>query len=138
MNTTQLTVRITSFSFKKGIPEDPSGNGGGFVFDCRCIPNPGVYDEYKQLTGLDSTVQAYLLNIEITHSFIANIQSIVSMGINRYLEREFTHLMICFGCTGGQHRSVFFAEQLAEFIHKKFPHISIVINHREQGIQKAV
>lgn len=134
----KLTVRISSFSYKKSIPDDPTGNGGGHVFDCRCIQNPGIYDEYKAFTGLDLNVQEYLRKIEATHTFLSHIQAIAQLAVARYIEREFTHIMFSFGCTGGQHRSVYFAEQLAAYIRKLFPTVEIIIVHREQGIEKTL
>jgi len=138
MNKPTLTVRITSFSFKKGLPNDPSGNGGGYVFDCRCIPNPGIIEEYKQLTGLDSKVITYLEDLPFTQTFISHITEIAKLSIARYIEREFTHIMFNFGCTGGQHRSVFFAETLYEYVRTQFPNVSIVLQHREQNIEKTL
>jgi len=128
-----LTVRITSFSYKKGIPEDPTENGGGHVFDCRIIPNPGVLDEYKELTGIDASVGEYISAQPQSESFIKHTFAIVEQSITRYFEREFTHLMVSFGCTGGQHRSVFFAESLAKHISAKYP-IKVIVLHREQNI----
>lgn len=132
---TKLTVRIVSFSFKKGIPEDPTGNGGGFVFDCRAIPNPGIYEEYKNVTGMDEVVIKYMENVEATALFKKNIQNIVNQSVTRYIEREFTDFLICFGCTGGQHRSVYFAEEIAKYIHTNFP-VNIKLEHREQCVIK--
>jgi RNase adaptor protein for sRNA GlmZ degradation len=131
----KLTVRIVSFSFKKGIPEDPTGNGGGFVFDCRAIPNPGIYEEYKNVTGMDKIVIEYMENVEATALFKKNIQNIVNQSVTRYIEREFTDFLICFGCTGGQHRSVYFAEEIAKYIHANFP-VNIKLEHREQNVIK--
>ncbi len=138
MKETCLKVSISSFSYKKGIPEDHSGNGGGFIFDCRCIPNPGIYEEYKQLTGMDIEVKEFLEKNETTIIFSSHIHSIVSIAVERYIEREFTHLMVNFGCTGGQHRSVYFAETLSLYLHKQYPCVEIQVNHREQNIQKIV
>lgn len=132
--TTELTVRITSFSYKKGIPDDTSGNGGGFVFDCRAIHNPGRYDEYKQLTGRDEAVITFLDKEDAMKEFLDHVYSIVDYSVEKYLSRGFKHLMVNFGCTGGQHRSVYSAEHLAQHLHEKYG-IRIVLEHREQGIR---
>lgn len=132
----KLTVRITSFSFKKGIPEDYSGNGGGFVFDCRAPHNPGRYEEYKKLTGLDQPVIDFLENSSSMPAFLENVYGLVDPAVETYLQREFTSLMVNFGCTGGRHRSVFCAQHLAEHLAKKYPDARIILTHREQGIYK--
>ena len=129
---TELTVRITSFSYRKGIPEDPSGNGGGFVFDCRAIHNPGRYDEYKQLTGRDEPVITFLDKEEPMQEFLAHVYSIVDYSVEKYLARGFKNLMVNFGCTGGQHRSVYSAEHLAAHLSEKYG-VRIILEHREQG-----
>ncbi|MDR1699298.1 MAG: phosphotransferase [Prevotellaceae bacterium] len=132
----KLWVTVYSFSYKKGIPPDTSGNGGGFVFDCRAIDNPGRYEEYKHLTGLDKPVRDYLeKDGEILH-FLASVKALTDASISCYIEREFTHLMISFGCTGGQHRSVYCAQYLAEHIAKKFS-VKVKLIHREQEIEQA-
>jgi|SRR5690554_1627535 len=133
MSSATLTISITSFSFKKGYPVDSSEHGGGHVFDCRAIPNPGVLEEYKQLTGQDAEVAEYLDKQSASHEFISHTHAIVKQSVERYLERRFTHLMVSFGCTGGQHRSVYFAEQLAAYCKSKFK-VNIVVHHREQGV----
>ncbi len=127
----RLTVRISSFSYKKGIPHDPSGNGGGFVFDCRAIHNPGRYDEYKHLTGKDPQVQKFLEEKSTISSFMASATSLVSQSIEVYLARGFSHLSVNFGCTGGQHRSVYAAEKLAEYLRNNYP-VTVVLQHVEQ------
>lgn len=127
----ELTVRITSFSYKKGIPEDASGNGGGFVFDCRAIHNPGRYDEYKQLTGMDEPVISFLDKEEAMQDFLEHVYGIVDYSVEKYRSRGFKHLMVSFGCTGGQHRSVYSAEHLATHLREKFG-VKVVLTHREQ------
>jgi RNase adaptor protein for sRNA GlmZ degradation len=109
-----LAVRIFSFSFHQGLPKDDSGNGGGFIFDARSIPNPGRQEQYKHLTGMDSPVIDYLNQQESVHQFLASVMSLVDASVSEYQRRGFKHLMVSFGCTGGQHRSVYFAEQLAK------------------------
>ena len=130
----KLTVIVNSFSYKNGgIPEDRSGNGGGFVFDCRALPNPGRYEEYKKLTGQDVEVQDYLNKYPEVHRFIDLTQSIIFQSIDNYIERNFKNLFVNFGCTGGQHRSVFFAETAAKALHQKYPQIKVVLNHLVQN-----
>ena len=126
-----LTVSINSFSFKKGYPADPNGNGGGFVFDCRALPNPGRYEEYKKLTGLDKPVIDFLEKESETELFFENTRRLVSQSVENYLKRSFTSLMVSYGCTGGQHRSVYFAERLAKYLKEKYD-VEVVINHKEQ------
>ncbi len=130
-----LTVTVYSFSFKKGIPADASGNGGGYVFDCRGTHNPGKYDEYKQLTGLDRPVVDFLEKDGEILRFLDGVYSIVDHHVGRFLERGFTHLQVSFGCTGGQHRSVYCAERLAEHLVAQFP-VKVHLVHRERGISK--
>ena len=128
-----LVVRVFSFSYKKGIPEDESGNGGGYVFDCRSTHNPGRYEPYKQLTGLDEPVIRFLEDDGEITTFLESVYKLADTHVERYLERGFTSLMFSFGCTGGQHRSVYSAQHLAEHIHEKFG-IEVRLCHREQGI----
>ena len=130
-----LEVKIISFAYKKGIPNDPSGNGGGFVFDCRAINNPGKYERYSAFNGLDEPVISFLEKESEITTFLNHVYMLVDASVKRYLDRGFTHLMVCFGCTGGQHRSVYCARHLAEHLHKKFG-IKISLIHREQNIEQ--
>ena len=132
-----LVVRVFSFSYRKGIPEDTSGNGGGYVFDCRSTHNPGRYEPYKQLTGLDEPVIRFLEDDGEILTFLDSVYKLADAHITRYLQRGFTNLMFSFGCTGGQHRSVYSAQHLAEHIHKKFG-VEVHICHREQGIEQVL
>jgi len=132
-----LVVRVFSFSFKKGIPEDESGNGGGYVFDCRSTHNPGRYEPYKKLTGLDKPVIDFLEEDGEILTFLEHIYPLAEAHVARYIQRGFTNLMFSFGCTGGQHRSVYSAQHLAEFLHRKFG-IEVRICHREQGITQTL
>jgi len=126
-----LSVSITSFSFKKGIPKDNSGNGGGFVFDCRAIHNPGRYEKYKNVTGKDKLVIDFFEKEHDMHEFLNHVFAIIDMSVEKYEERQFTHLMVNFGCTGGQHRSVYSAEKLAAHLRQKYS-VEITLWHREQ------
>ena len=125
-----LTVRIFSFSFHRGWPKDETGNGGGFVFDGRSLPNPGRLEQFKPLTGRDAPVIEYLNQQESVHQFFASVLSLVDSSIQEYQRRGFKHLMISFGCTGGQHRSVYLAEQLAKRLRDRTG-LDIVLRHRE-------
>ncbi|MDE6394964.1 MAG: phosphotransferase [Duncaniella sp.] len=133
-----LTVRVTSFSYKKGIPEDPSGNGGGYVFDCRAMDNPGRYDEYKRMTGLDAGVIGFLERRGEIQEFLAACYSLVDRAVDNYLERGFTSLSVNYGCTGGQHRSVYSAQHTAEHIKERYPQVRVILTHREQGITEVL
>lgn len=130
-----LKVRILSFSYKKGIPDDPSGHGGGYVFDCRGTHNPGKYEAYKHLTGLDVPVMRFLEDDGEILNFLDSIYKIADAHVQRYIERGFTNLQFAFGCTGGQHRSVYCAQHLAEHLHHKFG-VEIELLHREQRMEK--
>jgi RNase adaptor protein for sRNA GlmZ degradation len=125
-----LTVKIYSFSYKKELPVDDSGNGGGFLFDVRCLPNPGREERFKQLTGKDAPVIEYLEQQESVHQYFANVRSLVDMAVSNYLRRGFSNLMVGFGCTGGQHRSVYFAEQMAK--HLRVCGVQVTLKHIEQ------
>ena len=129
----RLVVSVWSFSYKKGLPVDDSGNGGGYYFDCRSTHNPGRYERYKQLTGLDAPVIQFLEEDGEILAFLEHVYELIDFHVNRYIERNFTHLMICFGCTGGQHRSVYSAQHVAEHLHKRFA-VEVHLCHREQGI----
>lgn len=133
-----LKVKIVSFSFKKGYPIDESGNGGGFVFDCRMLHNPGKYENLKNFTGLDKEVIDFLKDREEVKEFCQNIVAITDKAVKKYEKRGFENLQICFGCTGGRHRSVYCAEVTALFLRQNNPKLIIEINHREQGIVKTI
>ena len=128
-----LVVTVYSFSYRKGIPDDPSGNGGGYVFDCRSTHNPGRYEPYKKLTGLDEPVIRFLEDDGEILTFLDSVYKLADAHVRRYIQRGFTSLMFCFGCTGGQHRSVYSAQHLGEHIHRKFG-VEVNIIHREQGV----
>lgn len=130
-----LKVRVYSFSFFKGIPEDESGNGGGYVFDCRSTHNPGRYEPYKYLTGLDEPVIRFLEDDGEILTFLEHVYALADAHIQRYIQRGFTDLMFCFGCTGGQHRSVYCAQHTAAYIHEKYG-IEVRVVHREQNISE--
>ncbi len=123
-----LVVRIFSFSFHQSHPRDESGNGGGFVFDGRGLPNPGREERFKPLTGKDAPVMEYLNQQESVHQFLAGVFSLVDATVANYRERRFKNLMVSFGCTGGQHRSVFLAEQLARHLRSK-EGVEVVVRH---------
>ena len=126
-----LTVRVSSFSYKSGIPADESGNGGGFVFDCRAIHNPGRYEPYKKLTGRHEPVINFLKQHSQMSDFLNNTYHLVDEAVKDYIDRSFTSLMVSFGCTGGQHRSVYAADQMAQHLERKFG-VSVVLEHIEQ------
>ena len=130
----KLTVTINSFSFKKSYPNDFSGNGGGFVFDCRALPNPGREPEFKTKTGRDWEVIDYLMAKPPVHVFLDHVKGIVGQSVDNYLERHFSNLMVSFGCTGGQHRSVFFAQTIYEWLKATYPDIHLKLNHIERKI----
>lgn len=129
----RLMVTVWSFSYKRGLPVDESGNGGGYVFDCRSTHNPGRYEQYKQLTGLDQPVIDFLETDGEILTFLSHIYPLAEHHVERFLQRGFTHLMFAFGCTGGQHRSVYCAQHLAEYLHRKYG-VTVQVHHREQDI----
>lgn len=129
----KLTVSINSFSYKRALPVDNSGNGGGFIFDCRAIHNPGRYDEYKSLTGKDKEVIQFLDKEPEMKDFLNNVFALIDRSVQKYIERDFSHLMVNFGCTGGQHRSVYSAENLAKHLSEKFD-VNINLKHIEQEL----
>ncbi|HET55438.1 MAG TPA: hypothetical protein ENN33_09510 [Ignavibacteria bacterium] len=108
-----LKLTITSFSYRSGIPEDKNGNGGGYVFDCRLLHNPGRYDEFLNLTGKDPEVMDFLKKNSEADKFIKDVKRIIYRSITAYKRNNYTNLMINFGCTGGRHRSVYCAERIA-------------------------
>ena len=130
---TPLLIKINSFSYKKGIPEDSTENGGGFVFDCRGILNPGRFEEYKTLTGRNKEVKDFLEQQTKMQEFLNSAFDIVDITVEDYIKRNFESLVINFGCTGGQHRSVYAADALARHLRNKFK-VKIQLNHREQNI----
>lgn len=129
-----LTVTVLSFSYRKGLPADESGNGGGFVFDCRAIHNPGRYEPYKALDGRDTPVRDFLEDDGEILTFLEHCYALVDASAERYIRRGFTDLQVAFGCTGGQHRSVYSAEAMARHLQEKFPADQLAVNlyHRER------
>jgi RNase adaptor protein for sRNA GlmZ degradation len=130
--TTPLQVEITTFAYKNGIPANTKGHGGGYVFDCRCLHNPGKYERFKTLDGRDEEVMKFLKDDGEADDYMHNIQQIVDLTIDKYLSRGFTSLQLSLGCTGGQHRSVFCAEELLKHIMEKYPdQVDCQLTHRE-------
>ena len=132
-----LVVKVMSFSYKKGIPADPSGNGGGFVFDCRAVNNPGKYERYTHFTGMDEPVIQFLEEDGEIQPFLEQAYQLVDFSVKRYKDRGFQNLMVSFGCTGGQHRSVYSAEKMAQHINEKFG-VEVQLIHREQNIERVL
>lgn len=130
VKSSNLTVRVTSFSYKKGVPADPSGNGGGFIFDCRALNNPGRIAELKNLTGKDLKVQQFIEQNSEMQWFLNSVKALIEQAVRNYLERDFSHLFVAFGCTGGQHRSVYAAEKLAVHLQNNFS-VNVKLEHRE-------
>jgi len=133
----RLEVHIYSFAYKKGIPADNTGNGGGYVFDCRSVNNPGKYEYYRQFNGNDPEVIKFLEDDGEVNVFLDSVYKLVDAHVERFLERKFTNLQVCFGCTGGQHRSVFCAEHLARHLAGKYD-VQIKLTHRELDIEKTL
>ena len=131
----RLSVHIYSFAYKKGIPADTTGNGGGYVFDCRSVNNPGKYEYYRQLNGTDPEVIKFLEDDGEVFTFLDSVYKLVDAHAKRFIERKFTNLQVCFGCTGGQHRSVYCAEHMARHLKDKFD-IKVTVTHRELNIEK--
>ncbi|MDO5655550.1 MAG: RNase adapter RapZ [Flavobacteriaceae bacterium] len=125
----KLNINIRSFSYKKGIPTDDNGNGGGFVFDCRGILNPGRIEEFKTQTGRDMAVQEYLENQTEMPAFLNAALQMIDISVQDFLNRNFTNLEINYGCTGGQHRSVYAADKTAEHLKFKFPEVELNVKH---------
>ncbi|MEO5509246.1 MAG: RNase adapter RapZ [Longimicrobiales bacterium] len=132
-----LTVHVSSFSFKRGYPQDGGGHGGGHVFDCRAIPNPGRHLEYSDLCGRDASVVEYIERAPEAHEFWRSVSSIVDNHVGEYLRRGFNSLSVSFGCTGGQHRSVYFAERLAAHLRHEYPQVHVRLHHREEKLWPA-
>ena len=132
-----LVVRVMSFSYKKGVPADPSGNGGGFVFDCRAVNNPGKYERYTHFTGMDEPVITFLEEDGEILPFLEQAYQLVDFSVKRYKDRGFQNLMVSFGCTGGQHRSVYAAEKMAQHINEKFG-VEVQLIHREQNMERVL
>jgi RNase adaptor protein for sRNA GlmZ degradation len=126
----RLTVRVSSFSFHRGVPQDNTGNGGGFVFDARGLPNPGREERFKSLTGRDAAVIEYLEQYPAVHEYLKHAEALVNASVSNYGQRGFKNLMVSFGCTGGQHRSVYLAESLAKHLRAQNG-VDVVLTHRE-------
>ena len=126
-----LVITINSFSYKNEYPKDLSGNGGGYIFDCRGLNNPGRVAELRDYTGCDTIIADYLQKHSQVETFLQSIFALISLSVDNYLQREFTNLFVAFGCTGGQHRSVYCAEQTAKYLHEKYPMVRILVKHQE-------
>ncbi|MDB5033073.1 MAG: Phosphotransferase enzyme family protein [Chlorobi bacterium] len=127
-----LTVTVRSFSYRRGYPAENSEHGGGFVFDCRSLHNPGRYEPYKALCGLDAEVVEFLEREESVEAFWDGVRALVDGAVRAYMERGFSNVSVAFGCTGGQHRSVYFAERLSRHLRKEYPTVRVVLEHREK------
>jgi RNase adaptor protein for sRNA GlmZ degradation len=128
-----LTVRVASFSYRQGYPREPDPHGGGFVFDCRALPNPGRLEAYRAESGLDEGTRAFLDERDETHHFWTGVRQLVDAQVDEYLRRGFNSLAVNFGCTGGQHRSVYMAERLAAHLRDAYPRVEVRVTHRERG-----
>ncbi len=127
-----LTIDIQSFSYRSGLPPDETGHGGGFVFDCRALPNPGRYPEFSGMSGCDGPVIEFLEAAPEIATFWSHVHPLVDTHIADFRRRHFSHLAVAFGCTGGQHRSVYFAERLARHVRERHPDVAIHLEHREK------
>jgi hypothetical protein len=127
----RLTVRIQSFSYQEGVPTDEKGHGGGYVLDCRALPNPGRLAQYAALTGQDEPVIAFLQNEPAVGDFLTHVFALIDQTVENYQTRNFTDLIVAFGCTGGQHRSVYCAERLAAHLREKFQ-VNVEVRHLAQ------
>ena len=127
-----LTVTLTSFSYRHGYPEDTSGHGGGFVFDCRSLPNPGRSPEFVDRTGLDPEVRGWLEGTDELEPFRARVVDLVDRHVKNYEDRGFSDLAVSFGCTGGQHRSVYMTEWVGRYLKERYPEVEIRVIHREE------
>ncbi|MFW5944700.1 MAG: RapZ C-terminal domain-containing protein [Bacteroidota bacterium] len=130
MEDKQLIITVNSFSYRRGIPYDNSGNGGGYVFDCRGILNPGKFEKYMMLTGKDPEVIDFFEKNTKIHEYLKHVYQLVKINIENYMTRDFSSLMVNFGCTGGQHRSVFCAEWLARQLQNNY-NVLVKLNHLE-------
>ena len=128
----RLNLLVQSFSYKKGYPSDQAGHGGGYVFDCRALPNPGRIPKFRELTGEDQPVIDYLEESTEVQEFWSHVQEIVDAHVANFHSRSFDSLTVSFGCTGGQHRSVYFAGKLGAHIRDRFPQVELCVTHREQ------
>jgi RNase adaptor protein for sRNA GlmZ degradation len=128
----KLTVQISSFSYKNGMPRDDHGHGGGYIFDCRCLPNPGRKTEFAKSSGLDPEVISYLAKEESVDRWTRSAFALIDQAVTDYGHRNFTHLFVAFGCTGGQHRSVYCAERLAK--HLRDQGVTVSVTHREKKV----
>lgn len=131
-----LKVRVSSFSYREGIPADNSENGGGFVFDCRALNNPGRLVEYQSLSGKDEAVKRFMAALPETATFLSGVYTLVDQAVENYMKRGFENLMVSFGCTGGQHRSVYCAGQLATHLHQKYG-LAVDAEHTSNYFQDA-
>jgi RNase adaptor protein for sRNA GlmZ degradation len=128
----KLKINLQSFSYRKTVPQDTSGNGGGYIFDCRALINPGREEQYKKMTGLDAQVQQLLCSNSDVGAYLENVHNILEIAVNNYLLRSFTDLFVAFGCTGGQHRSVYCAEKTKQWLLNKYgDKVEIHITHRD-------
>jgi aminoglycoside/choline kinase family phosphotransferase len=129
----RLTLHVYSFSYRRGYPEPVDSHGGGFVFDCRSVPNPGREPEFRVLTGLDTGVVRFIEAAPATEAYWSGVQRLADAHISDYSRRGFESLTVSFGCTGGQHRSVYFAERLARHVSGSFPDVHVRVHHRERA-----